>query len=799
MDDNRVALIGEAFPRKEDGRLTTGAGSYTADNNLPAQAYAKIVRSPYAHAHILGFDLEEANAVPGVLAIFTGADLAADKLGSMLHDHALLGTKVVQARGPDLVLVNRDGSPLKLPPHHLMGIDRARYCGEPVAMVIAETVEAARQAADLVGVDYEELPSVVSVGDASESDAVQLWEECPGNVSVDAEVGDPERTEHAFATAAHIARIDTHIARITGSPMEPRAALGDYDADTGKYTLYAGTSGVIRHRNELAHILGVPVGDIRVISRDVGGSFGTRNAFYSEQGLVVWAAKKIGRPVKWTSTRSECFLSDYQGRDLTVQAELALDKEGRFLGLRGVNTSNLGGYAASHIPLRKGVGLMTSVYDIPAAHFIARGVLTNTVPTTPVRSAGRPEAMFVIERLIDIAAHDFGFDRIEIRRKNIIPPEALPYPNALGLTYDNGEYAAVMDSVMQLAKWEDFPRRRAESHKNGRIRGIGIANYIEITSGPPVERAEITVLPEGVVELVIGTGASGQGHETSFAQLISEWLNVPIKSIRLVQGDTDRVTVGGGSVSGRSMRFGAVVIGKAVDQIISRARRLSALLLDAAEEDIRFEAGTFFASPEGRRFNVFDIARETRTLEDLPAELFGPLAGVCEEFFTAAGFPYGAQVCEVEINPDTGEVAIVNVAAVDDVGRAVNPLILHGQTHGGIAMGLGQAFMEQIYFDESSGQLLSGSFQDYAMPHAHQMPFFATELSEVPSFSNKLGIRAGGEGGTTPALAAAVNAAVDALAPLGIRHLDMPLTAAKIWSAIQDAQEPNSVRVAALA
>jgi carbon-monoxide dehydrogenase large subunit len=776
--------IGREVLRQEDRRLITGAGTYTADINLPGQAFAKIVRSPYAHAAILAIDCTAALAVPGVLSVLTGADLVADDLGAILHDHALLGTEAAQKRGPDIYLENIDGSPSAIPPHHLLAIDRVRFIGEAVAIVIADNLAATAEAAELVSIDYNELPAVISSAIAVQDGAPLVWDHIPRNVSIEAEVGNRSTTDAAFAVAAHTVRLDTHIQRITGSPMEPRAAVGDYDSRTGQYTLYAPCSGVVRHLKELSAILKVPPARIRVLAKDVGGSFGTRNAFYPEFGLVAWGSRKIGRPVKWVGDRIECFLSDYQGRDLAVQAELALDDQGRFLAIRGINTSDLGAFAASYIPLRKGIGLMPSVYDIPTAHFIGRAVFTNTMPTTPVRSAGRPEAMFVIERLIDMAAHEMQLDPVEIRRLNLIKPESLPYRNAMGLVYDNGNYEAAMDDALQLAEWKGFAERRDLARRQGKLRGIGVANYIEITSGPPVERAEVTVLPEGVVEIAIGTGASGQGHETSFAQLITEWLGVPPERVRLVAGDTDRASVGGGSVSGRSMRFAGVVIGKAVQQIVARGLQAAAHLLDVDPSRVSFEHGYFRPHSGGAGLTLFELAQHLTSQTALPEHLQGPLKGTCEEFFHEAGFPYGSQVCEVEIDIATGQIHVVGVAAVDDVGRAINPMILHGQTHGGVAMGLGQAFMEKIEYDAESGQLMTGSFLDYAMPRAVDMPFFRVGLSEVPSPSNPLGIRAGGEGGTTPALGAAVNAVVNALAEFGVTHLDMPVTAECAWKAI---------------
>jgi carbon-monoxide dehydrogenase large subunit len=795
MQDVQITSIGKEVRRNEDRRLITGGGTYTADINLPGQAFAKIVRSPYAHAAILRIDATDALAIPGVLRILTAADLLADGLGPILHDHGLLGSKEAQKQGPDIYLENRDGSSLRLPAHNLLAIDRVRFVGEAVAIVIAESAAAAKDAAEIVFVEYEELPFVVTAADAIKDDAPLVWDDIPHNTSIDAEVGNRQATEDAFASAPHVVRLDTVVQRITGVPMEPRAAIGTYDSETGRYTLYAGCSGVFRHKLELSAILRVPMDKVRVVAKDVGGNFGTRNAFYPEFGLVVWASSLTGRPVKWISDRLECFLSDYQGRDLTVQAELAFDGTGRFLALRGTNTSNLGAYAASHIPLRKGVGLMSNVYDIPAACFIARGVMSNTVPTAPVRSAGRPEAIFVIERLVDLAALELGMDPVEIRRINMIKPISFPYKNPLGLVYDNGEYVECMNAALKLADWSSFPARRAEALSRGKLRGIGLANYVEITTGPPNERAEVTVQADGSVDIAIGTVSSGQGHETSFAQLITEWLGVPVDKVRLIAGDTDKITIGGGSVSGRSMRFAGVVIGKAVEQIVAHGRQVAAHLLDVAEDRVIFQGGQFRNGPTEQGYTVAELARQLHEGAGIPEELRRPLKGECLQFFKDAGFPYGTQVCEVEIDPETGEVNLETVVCMDDVGRAVNPMILHGQAHGGAAMGIGQALMEQIRYDGASGQLLTGSFMDYTMPRAKSMPFFRVGLSEVPSPSNPLGIRAGGEGGTTPALAVVVNAVVNALKEFGIRHIEMPVTAHSVWNAIhQSGAATHAVR-----
>ncbi len=543
----------------------------------------------------------------------------------------------------------------------------------------------------------------------------------------------------------------------------------------------------MRHKSDLASTLGVPKSAVRVVAREVGGNFGTRNSFYPEFALVAWAAKRLRRPVKWTCERQEAFLTDYQGRDLVSHAELALDADGNFLALRGVNTSNVGAHAVSFIPLAKGVALATSVYQVPAASIHARAVLSNTVSTAPYRSAGRPEVMFVMERLIDLAARRHGFDRAELRRRNLVPSGAMPYRNPLGMLYDNGDYATVQDRAMRLADWAGFEARRVEARGRARHRGIGMAHYIELNSGAPRERAEITVRPEGRIDVVIGTLSAGQGHETSFAQLIAEWFGVDLVQVRVITGDTDLVAVGGGSSSGRSMRLGGVVMAKASDQIVDKGRRIAAWLLEAAEADIDFSRRRFAVKGTDRSVDLFEAAEATRR-PDAPEGLRGPLDGTGDETMSVPSFPYGCAVCEVEVDPETGVVELVRYTSVDDVGRAVNPMIVHGQTHGGIAQGVGQALWERCHYDAETGQMQSATFMDYAMPRADVLPAFTTEISEVPSTSNPLGLRGGGEGGTTPALGAVVNAIVDALAELGVEHIEMSATPERVWRAIHAAR-----------
>ena len=681
----------------------------------------------------------------GVIAVLTGKDAAADGLKPIPH-------KPVTVNPHEVALKNRDGSPFYIPPYAVLPTDKARFVGEAVAMVIAETAMAAKDGADDVEVDYEVLPF-----------NSLLWESLGSNVLVDADVGDAAAVEAAFRRAAHVVRLETSVNRVTGVPLELRAALGVYE--DGRYTVYAPSGGVQRFRADLAVTLGVPESHVRVVARDVGGRYGVRNYLCPEIALVAWGARRLGRPVKWRADRQEAFLTDDHARDLAVQAELALDAEGNFLAFRSANTSNVGAHAVSYVPLTKGVGVSTSVYHLPCAALRARAVLSNTMPTSPYRAAGRPEVMFVIERLIELAARRHGFDRVKLRSQNLV--STFPYKNTQGLVYDSGDYAATQTRALQLADWKGFEERRKEARSRGRHRGIGMGNYIELNTGAPRERAEVAVRREGRVDVVLGTISSGQGHETSFAQLIAEWLGVELAQVRLLAGDTDVAPVGGGTHSGRSMRMGAVVMHLACKEIIENGKQAASERLEAAVADIEFSQGKFKVKGTDRAISLFELA---------------PLAGHHDATVPLPSYPFGCAVCEVEIDADTGVVEIVRYTSVDDVGRAVNPLILHGQTHGGIAAGVGQALWERLAYNAETGQLESASFMDYALPRADQLPFFKTEISEIPSTTNPLGLRGGGEGGTTPALATVANAICDAL---DIEHIELPATPERVWRAIR--------------
>jgi len=777
LQSSKKTGIGQPVRRREDFRLLTGKGCYSDDFSFPEQAYAVMVRSPHPHAHVRSIDTREAETAPGVLAVLTARDMLDDGLQAIPHS---VGTR----HPADITLENRDGSPPFIPPHFPMTAEEARHCGEIVAMVVAATLAAAKDAAELVNVDYEPVPAVIHSVTAVQPGAPLARGDATSNTSIDAEVGDAAATDMAFSEAAHIVKFETWVQRIVGVPMEPRAATGTYDPDTRRYTLYAGIGGAVRPKQELAKILGVAEDKVRVVMHEVGGNFGTRGSFNPEFALVAWAARRVGRPVRWTCERSEAFLCDYQARDLAVEAELALDHDGKFIAMRGSNIANVGAYPISYGPLAKGVEIMSSIYHMPAVHFRARAAITNTLPTRPYRSSGRPEVMFVMERLIDLAARQCGFDRLELRRRNLVPESAMPYRNPFGMVYDSGAYHRVMDHVVALGDWAGLPMRRAEARARGKYRGIGVSNYVDTATGTPRERAEVIVLPNGIVEVVVGTVSNGQGHETSFAQLIAEWLGVPIDTVRLVTGDTDRVSVGGGSHSGRALRLASIVMLNASRDIIAKGLQIAGHVMEAAPADLEFAEGRFRVKGTDRSLGIFEAAAEALRRNDLPDELRGPLAAESDETVSLASFPYGCHVCEVEVDPETGVVEIARYAAVDDVGRAVNPLIVHGQIHGGITHGLGQALSESCVYDRDTGQLLSGSLLDYALPRADWLPFFTTELSEVPTPTHPLGIRPAGEGGTTPALGVVVNAVVDALAEFGVTHIEMPLTPERVWRAI---------------
>src|SRR5258707_4649426 len=766
METDGFRFIGRPVRRAEDERLVTGKGRFSDDFKLDHQAYAAMVRSPHPHAGIRGIDTARARAMPGVLGVFTGADCMADNLTPIPHD-PLPKTKY------DMKLCAPGGGTVFIGPHLLLPADKARHVGEAVAMVVAETLAQAFDAAEAVAVDYDVLPHVVHAQDAMAAGAPKVWDEVPDNIPVETWFGDRAATDRAFAIADHVVKMDFHIGRVTGVPMELRAAVAQYDAASGRYTLHAGSGGAVRQKRELSTILGVAPERLRVLSYDVGGNFGTRNRVFVEFGLVLWAAQKIGRPVKYTATRSEAFLTDYQGRDLVSKVELAVAKDGRFLAMRATNISNVGARCVSLSPLSKGAGLIPGPYDIPAATLRAMAVYTTTMPTQAYRSSGRPEVTFVIEQLIDAAAVQLGFDRIALRRKNLIKPHAMPYRNAVGMLYDSGRYAENMVWAMDIADWKGFDKRRREARKRGKLLGRGLANYVESSIGAPNEQARITVRREGRVDVVIGTQPSGQGHETSFAQVVSDLLGVPVERVKIILGDTDVVKVGGGSHSGRSMRHAATVFSKAAADLIAKGKRIAAAVLGTTPDNMTFTDGRFASRDTNRTFDFLELAQEARN-HTLAGDLVDGLAVVTDNEMHEPVFPNGCAICEVEIDPDTGDIALLRYASVDDVGRCINPLIVDGQTHGAIAQGVGQALWEQCVIDEASGQPLCGSFMDYGMPRSDTLPSFTTQIVEVLSPTNPLGIKAGGEGGCTPALAVVVSAVLHAPPPLPVRRLTLP-------------------------
>ncbi len=775
-------VIGQPLLRNEDDRLLNGRGRYSDDINLPGQAYAVMVRSPHACANIRSIDATAARAHPGVIDVLTGKDWLDDGLQPIPHSP-------IPSGHDGLGMTLEKWQKVYLGLNYPLAAERPRFAGEAVAMVIAGSHAIAQDAAELVVVDYEPLPAVTGTVAATLPEAPKVWDEADGNVCLDTQFGDCENTDKAFEQAHHITRRTFRITRNTGVPMEPRAGVGDYDPASGKYTLYAGGGGAVRYKVELVKIFGVKDDQVRVVTQDVGGNFGTRNRLFPEYPLVMWAAKRIGRPVKNTTTRTECFLTDFQGRDLVTSLELALDGNGNFLAMRADNISNIGAYTLSFTPLSKGAELVTGPYNIPYACVRARGVFSHTVPTNPYRSAGRPEVIYALERLVDCAAAETGIDRVELRRRNLVPADAMPFDSPLGMTYDSGEYHVTLDRALELTEESGYAARKAKSEARGLLRGIGYATYVESSTGAPRERAEIDVIgDEKRVEVVIGTQSSGQGHETSFCQVAAEWLGVPFETIELLQGDTDFVKVGGGSHSGRSMRMAGTVIVMAGDILIDTGKRLAAHVLEAAPDDIDFAEGTFTISGTDRSIGIFDLATEAATRDDLPEDLQGGLNSEAENIMHTPAFPYGAHICEVEIDPDTGEISLDRYGCVDDVGRVINPVILDGQIHGGIVQGAGEAMLEDFVFDPDSGQVLTASLMDYAMPHAADMPSFRTGVHEMLSPTNPLGIRSGGEAGTTPAPGAILNAVADALRPLGVDDVEMPATPFNIWQAIQQAQ-----------
>jgi aerobic carbon-monoxide dehydrogenase large subunit len=682
-----------------------------------------------------------------------------------------------------------------VPPYRVLALDRARHVGDGVAAVIAETLAQAKDAAELVEVDYEALPSVTATADAAKPGAAQLWDDIPNNIVFVHDQGDRAGVETAFKTAAHVARFAFTVSRVTAAPMEPRTALGAWDPSDQRYTLHAALQSPHQIRSELAErILKIPTHQLRVVAPDVGGGFGMKGSPFPELALVLWGARLVGRPVKWVSERSEGFASDHHARDNVSTAELALDAGGKFLALRIVNTCNLGAYlsvSGVHCPTNN-LGGLAGVYTTPHIHVHVTGVVSNTNPTSAYRGAGRPEATYALERVIDIAARQLDLDPAELRRRNLIPASAMPYDTKFIFKYDSGNFAQNLDSALALGDWPGFAARRDAAAARGRLRGIGIANPIEIAGGPPdvplEEGAEIRFDPGGGVTLLMGTHNHGQGHETVFRQMMVEVLGVPYDKVRLVCGDTDQVIHGKGTFGSRSMSSGGSALVRAAEKVIARGKRLAAHLLEAAEPDIEFGDGKFTVVGTDKAIDITALAQASYRIAALPRDFEVGLTEAAVVIPAGPTYPNGTHVCEVEIDPETGQVEIARYSVVDDVGVMINPMLVKGQIHGGVAQGLGQVLFEQIAYEADSGQLLSGSFMDYCMPRADDLPMLDVKSYEVPATTNPLGVKGAGEAGAVGALPAAMNAILDALRPLGVAHLDMPATPERVWRAIEDAR-----------
>jgi len=778
-----TALIGQPIRRKEDTRLLTGEGRFTDDLSLPSEVQAVFLRSPHAHARIRAIDTQRAAATQGVLAILTGQDYADEGLKPLPHNPS--GADHFEITKPAFGADAMPGGPPPLQPPLAQG--RVRFVGEAVAVVVATSLEAARDAAERIDVTYEPLPAVTDTRAALEAEAPRLWEDRPGNLLLAAENGDHAATDAAFARAHRVVRLACLNQRVSGAPMEPRVAIADYDAAAESFTIHAVSQGVHRIKFTVAACLGVAMDRVRVITGDVGGGFGVRSSVHPEYTVLAWAARKLGRPVKWNSTRSEAFLADFQARDVWVEGALALDAAGKFLALELSYTGNLGAYPVSYAVLNNVTRMAAGVYDIPAIHVSVQGVATNTVPMSVYRGAGRPESNFMMERLTDLAAAELGIERADLRRRNIIPAASLPYQSPLGHRYDSGAFAENLESVLRAVDWDAFPARREAGRRRGLLRGIGVANYLETPTGFVDERTDIRVLPQGRVEAVIGTQASGQGHETSFAQIVGEKLGLPIEEVSILFGDTAVAVSGGGTHSDRSLRLGGTILVEASAMIIERGRKLAAHSLEAAEHDIGFAEGKFTVLGTDRSISLYEAAALALD-PSAPEPLRKPLAATAILDHRLHAYPNGAAACEIEIDPELGSIRVVRYATVDDVGRVVNPMIVEGQIHGGAAQGIGQALMERILFDPRSGQLLTGSFLDYAVPRADDLPSFQVAQHEILAASNPLGIKGAGEAGVTPATSAVVNAVVDALKEFGVTHIDMPAAPERIWRVIQGAQ-----------
>lgn len=766
--------IGQAVRRVEDQRFTTGTGRYVCDIVLPRQCYGALVLSPHAHANIKNINITKAKTAPGVLCILTGADCDADKIGGIppafMPEH-WGGPKAYGTMRPVLVS------------------DRVRCVGDRVAFVVAETESQAKDAAELVEIEYETLPSLVDVEKASSEQAFKIWQDCPnGNIAASIAFGDKAATDAAFARAAHTVSVRLVNNRITANAIEPRCAIGVFDAADSKYTLHTTSQDPHGVRTVLASsVLRVPETKVHVISPDVGGGFGIKANIYPDDVIVLLASKRCGRPVKWTATRSESLMMDTHARDQVIYGELALSADGKFLAIRATGYQALGAYwwAAITAPLFFSLMLVPSVYDVQTIDLSTRAVFTNTAPTSVYRGAGRPEAIYFIERLIDRAAEITGIDRVELRRRNMIKPQAMPYHTPTHQNYDSGEFEKLMDACLLLSDWDGFSKRKTESERCGKLRGRAVTPYIEL-AGVFNDRMEIRFDPGGMVTIIAGTHSHGQGHATAFAQLVAEWLDVPFEAISFIQGDTEKVTYGRGTFAARSSMVGGNALRAAADTVIARGKEMAGALMEAATSDVEFAGGSYAVVGTDKRMAITDVARAFFAPAGPVLKLglgldgTGSYAGVPGG---APNYPNGCQVCEVEVDPDTGTVRIDRFAAVDDLGMIINPMIVEGQIHGEIAQGVGQALFENILYEQDSGQLVTGSFQDYGMPRADDFPSFASEMVEIPCKTNPLGIKGIAKSGTIGAPPTVVNAVIDALSGRGVKHLDMPLTPARVWAA----------------
>ncbi len=769
--------IGQGVTREEDPRLLKGRGLFVNDVNLPDQSYAVVLRSPHAHAEIRSIDTSAAAALPGVLAVYTGEDVAADNLG---------------VPGMPAKWLRPDGEPMKYRPQPPLALGRVRYVGDPVALIVADTLAQAHDAAEAVAVDYLPLPSITDTARTVDADAPLVWDDSPDNVSGLFQVGDAAATETVFSRADRIVSRRFVISRVFAQYMEARGAIGAYDEREDRYLLHADVQYPHRVRQLLAEkVFDVPEQNIRVIARDVGGGFGTKGWQYAEHRLVLWAARKVGRPVKWACDRSEAVQADEHGRDNVTDAELAFDANGRVVGLRVKTIAAIGAYLSAIrnlLPVFTNVGTLIGVYDIPAAHVAVRTVHSNTNPTAPYRGAGRPEATYVIERMFDEAAREMGIDPTELRARNMIAPDAMPVKNALGLTYDCGEFARNQAAVLEMADYKGFPGRREEARARGKLRGIGTANPIERSASPSPDFAEIRFSTDGTATILMGTKSQGQGHETVYKQIVNERLGVDPARMRVIDGDTDRVAFGIGTMGSRSTVIGGSALYFAAEKIIEKAKTIAAHMLEASVVDMEFADGSFSVAGTDRSVTLTDVAKASFSPDKLPK-------GVEPGLFETATFapeddtyPNGSHVCEVEIDPETGTTEVVGYWVVDDVGNMINPVIVKGQIHGGVAQGAGQALAEQVAYDPDSGQLLSGSFMDYAMPRAADFPDIQIAAHAVPTQRNPLGVKGAGEAGTVGALPATMNAVLNALAEAGVIELDMPATPNRVWQAVRDAR-----------